>query len=255
LRLDFAEDADVLSPFVGQRRLKLVTHCGKSKRSETYLLKEYAAYRIFNLLTDVGYRVRLVRINYTDSDGVLNPSTFRRYGFLIESASGLADRVGGSPVDADGMSLRSFDQEHLAKVFVFQYLIGNTDWSLVTAYLDDTCCHNGDIFEIGSRRFYVPFDFDLSGLVNTRYAKPDPSLRISRVTHRWYRGHCISSESLYTAIRAINAKSDAIRAAVRSIPELPRKDADVAIRYLDGFFEKAEDEHRLVRSFERRCLD
>ena len=189
LRIEFAGDDSAPSPFTRQRRLKLVTHCDKRERSETYLLKEYAAYRIFNVLSDIGYRVRLVRVSYTDTSKSAEAAVLQRYGFLIESASELADRTGGRPVDAVGVTLGSFDQLHTAKVFVFQYLIGNTDWSLVTADLDDTCCHNGDIFEIGDRRYYVPFDFDLSGLVNARYAKPDPSLGISRVTQRRYRGY------------------------------------------------------------------
>lgn len=254
LRIEFTGEEESPSSFAGQRRLKLVTHCGKSEKFETYLLKEYAAYRIFNVISDVGYRVRLVRINYTDSDSPPETPAIRRYGFFIESAAGLARRTGGRSVDAAGVALGSFDELHAAKVFLFQYLIGNTDWSLVTADLDDTCCHNGDIFEIGARRFYVPFDFDLSGLVNARYAEPDPSLGISRVTQRRYRGYCLSSGALAAALHAINARRDAILDVVGNVEALSEKDARVAFKYLDGFFDQAKDEDRLVRSFERRCL-
>ena len=254
LRIDFPNDDDVLSPFAGQRRLKLVTHCGKSEKYDAYLLKEYAAYLIFNVISDVGYRVRLVRINYTDTDDAKGTPALRRYGFFIESAAELAYRKSGRRVDAPGVVLDSLDQENTAKVFIFQYLIGNTDWSLVSPDLDDSCCHNGDIFDIGGRRFYVPYDFDLSGLVNARYAKPDPSLGTSRVTQRRYRGYCMSSEALADALRAIVARRDAIRDVVGEVPGLSAKDARVALRYIDKFFDQAENEHRLVRSFERRCL-
>ncbi|MBT8081978.1 MAG: hypothetical protein KJP08_03775 [Gammaproteobacteria bacterium] len=255
LRIEFSGEGQTPSSFAGQRRLKLVTHCENGAKFEGYLLKEYAAYRIFNVISDIGYRVRLVRINYTDTDSAPGPPAFRRYGFFIESAAGLAHRTGGRPVDTTAVKIGSFDQVHTATVFIFQYLIGNTDWSLVTADLDDTCCHNGDIFEIGARRYYVPFDFDLSGLVNTRYAKPDPSLGISRVTQRRYRGYCLSSDSLTAALQAIKAERDAILNVVGEIPALSEKDARGARKYFDRFFDKAKNEGRLVRSFERRCLD
>ena len=58
-------------------------------------------------------------------------------------------------------------------MFVFQYLIANTDWGYVKADDDDACCHNGDLFEIDNQVVFVPYDFDLAGLVNSRYAFPD----------------------------------------------------------------------------------
>ena len=94
LRVEFDGDGGPMSPFAGQRRLKLVTHCGKAQKSEAYLLKEYAAYRIFNAISEVGYRVRLVRVNYTDTDSAQGTPTLRRYGFFIESAAELAERTG-----------------------------------------------------------------------------------------------------------------------------------------------------------------
>jgi hypothetical protein len=157
-------------------------------------------------------------------------------------------------VDVPAVLLSSFDKQHLASVFVFEYLIGNTDWSLVTNEADDSCCHNGDLFDIGSSRYYVPYDFDLSGLVNTRYARPDPSLHISSVTIRRYRGYCISAEALLNAIRAIAGEKNDILGVVTQMPGLPGKDIEKATRFLEKFFEQADKADKLARSFERRCL-
>ena len=206
LRINFTTDDTEQSIFEGQDKLKLVTHCQDRNSAHLSALKEYAAYRIFNLISDVSYRVRLLHITYTDTDGRLKEKEFGRYGFLIESSSTLADRVGGRPEQVAGVSLRSLDDQQAASVYIFQYLIGNTDWSLVTADEDDTCCHNGDLLEISSDRYYVPYDFDLSGLVNFSYARPDPALNISRVTQRLYRGYCISTDALKDALGAIKAR-------------------------------------------------
>ncbi len=96
-------------------------------------MQEYAAYRIFNIISDIGYRVRLLHITYRDTDERRKDDLIGRYGFLMESQSELAASVGGQPVDVTGISLRSLDNDHVAVVYIFQYLIGNTDWSFVMA--------------------------------------------------------------------------------------------------------------------------
>jgi len=254
LRIDFAQDGTEGTLFTGQDKLKLVTHCKHRSSADAYLLKEYSAYKIFSVISKIAYRVRLVRVTYTDTDGKLKDGPIERYGFLIESANELADRTGGQPVNVVGVSRGSLNDQQAASVYIFEYLIGNTDWSLVTADEDDVCCHNGDLFDIGSQRYYVPYDFDLSGLVNAPYAKPDPSLRISGVTKRLYRGYCMSTESLTEALRTIRSQKDEILGVLPEVPGLSQKDTDRAVKYLDKVFVQADDEDKLMRTFERRCL-
>jgi hypothetical protein len=196
----------------------------------------------------------LLHITYTDTDSLLDETSFKRYGFLIESATGLAERVGGTPVHAAGVSPRSYDSQQAATVFAFEYLIGNTDWSLVTADKDDTCCHNVDLFDIGSNHHYVPYDFDLSGLVNARYARPDPSVGNSRVTQRAYRGYCVSTDALKNALGDIQARRVDILDVINQLPGLSEKSIKKTKKYLDQFFSQANDVEKTARSFERRCL-
>ena len=254
LRINFERSKTEQTTFAGQDKLKLVTHCRENRSAGSHVLREYVAYKIFNQITDIGYRVRLARISYSDTDNALSPTPFYRYAFFIESPEELAERIGARSIDIDGVSLSSLSQSHAARAFIFEYLIGNTDWSLVTADTDEYCCHNGDLFELDSERYYVPYDFDLAGLVNTRYAKPDPSLRISRVTQRLYRGYCISSDALREAMQDIKARRESILAVVNELPGLAEKDRDTTAKYVERFFEQAEDEDKLLRSFERRCL-
>lgn len=254
LRLNFASEKKEQTVIAGQNKLKLVTHCRRYPAAQTDTLQEYAAYRIFNLLSDHSYRVRLLHITYTDTEGQLRESVFNRYGFLIESSSELADRLGAQPLHIPGVSLRTLNSRQAATVYIFQYLIGNTDWSLVNAEEEETCCHNGDLFDAGSDRYYVPYDFDLSGLVNPRYAKPDAALRISRVTQRLYRGYCISSDALRGALNDIKAREAEILDVIRQLPVLPAKDTKATLKFIEKFFAQASDEDKLIQSFERRCL-
>ena len=254
LRINFAAGDTAQSIFEDQDKLKLVTQCRKRDSARLNLLQEYAAYRIFNLLSEFSYKVRLLHITYTDTEGRPGKNTFENYGFLIESKSAMADRVGGQLVNEKGLSLDSLDNKQAATVFVFQYLIGNTDWSLVRAEVDDRCCHNGDLVDIGSTRYYVPYDFDRSGLVNARYARPDPDLRISRVTRRLYRGYCIPTDALEDALNAIKARRGDILGVISQLPMLSQKEIKTTVKYLERFFDEAEDADKMLRSFERKCL-
>jgi len=253
-RLNFVKSKTKNTVFAGQNKLKLVTHCHDSDPAQANILQEYSVYKMFSIISDVGYKVRLVQISYSDTEKRLKRDSIVRYGFLIESASELADRFDGKRVQVPSVSLGSLDKQQAAKVFVFNYMIGNTDWSLIAADGSDECCHNTHLIDIDSQRFMVPYDFDLSGLVNASYARPDPSLDILRVTTRRYRGYCISPEAIKDAVSTISERKDDILGVVRQVPGLVEKDIKTMEKYLGKFFDKANNVDKLVKYFERRCL-
>lgn len=254
LRMKFAPGAADGSVFAGQDRLKLVTHCQNHDRGEQDLLEEYAAYRIFNAATPVSYRVRLLRIRYVDSDG-REIGGAPRHAFLLEPRGAFAARTGLQQVELPGFPRDRHDRQHAALMYVLEYLIANTDWMLLKADYDDACCHNADLYERDGIVLFVPYDFDLSGLVNARYAFPDPKLRISRVTQRRYRGLCTDRDHLRRALDTVVALRGPILDVIRTLPGFEVRNAKRAVRYLEGFFEDAAEPDRLLRSFERRCLD
>ena len=67
LRVELAQPAAATSLFAGQRRLKLVTHCRSSAGFQQHLLLEYAAYRMFNLITPLSFRARLATVDYVEA--------------------------------------------------------------------------------------------------------------------------------------------------------------------------------------------
>jgi hypothetical protein len=217
-------------------------------------MEEYAAYRAFSLLSAASFRVRPLRINYVDTEGRLEEGARQRFGFLIEPPEQLAKRNGGTLLERKGVSLSQLDPDQAALVYVFQYMIGNTDWSLTTGDGSEYCCHNGQLLEIDGRIHYVPYDFDLAGLVNAPYAKPDPSLRLRSVRSRRYRGFCTHPETLLSAIRALVEREEDMYGVIRSTPGLSEKERKANLEYLDDFFEDARDEEKLRKNFEKRCL-
>ena len=253
LRLNFKKGSVADTVFAGQDKLKLVVPCSMSTRSEKDLVEEYAAYRIFNLLSDASYRVRLLHAQFSDPDDKELEERGRRYAFLIESTEALAERLNGEEADLAEVSLSWFDQDQLAIVYVFQYLIANTDWSLVSAEGENFCCHNGTLIKTDPAMFYIPYDFDLAGLVNAPYARPHPGMRISRVTERRYRGFCIGSDALRNAIVALHEQEQSVIDLIMSLPVLSDSDKNKRVKYLGRVLAAARDEDKLRKEFEKRC--
>ncbi len=255
LRLDFRNTDTTATLFAGQGKLKLVTHCRNYSRGEQDLLEEFAAYRVLNVLTDLSYRVRLLRISYVDTDGKLEADAAERYGFVLEADAALAARTGAQlERRRNGMPKSSEATEHAALMYVFQYLIGNTDWGLLTSDHDDVCCHNGTLLRIDAEVLFVPYDFDMAGLVNANYALPNPYLSIDRVRQRLYRGVCVEREVLRQAVRKVVSLQAEILDALRETPGLSASNKAAAEDYLTAFFRRAAKEDKLLRNFERRCL-
>ncbi|HET9948559.1 MAG TPA: hypothetical protein VFQ22_06535 [Longimicrobiales bacterium] len=246
LRLDFPRGEMAGTVFEGQNRLKLVTPCWDNRDADQrYVYDEYLAYRIFNLLTSYSYRVRLVEITYEDVEGDYDTRT--KHGFLIESDEQMADRIRGIYMEAPQMHPRLADGAYSALVAVFNYMIGNLDWS-------PTFFHNTSLVRLeGGRYITVPYDFDFSGLVNTRYSGPPPELmgRVKSVRARLFRGYCVP-ELRHDLIAATFApRREAIERLYREFPHYEDEDhAEDALDYLEDFWRVIDD----PRQFENRIL-
>jgi len=255
LRLNFETGGMQETEFSGQDGLKVVTHCRNRDSGDQNVLEEYTAYRIFSLFSDVSYRVRLLRMTYRDTDHRLKKGGQPHFGFVIEPKAHLSERTGAVPLSLSGLPIRRINRDQAALVYVFQYLIGNTDWSFVLADDDNKCCHNGDLFEIDREIYYVPYDFDLAGLVNATYAKPDPSLRLRNVRTRRYRGYCTDRQTLKEALRTVKSMQTEVLNVVNETPGFSEKQLKKSVEYVTKFFEEAENEEKLLNLYEKRCID
>lgn len=246
IRLDLPAHKAAGTPFAGEDRLKLVTHCQGDRGSERNLLKEYALYLVFNAVTDSSFRVRLAHITYVDS---ARHDTVTRYGFLVESDAALARRMAATPLNVDNVYDPLMDPSYMTLVDVFQYLIGNTDWSVWKR-------HNIAIFQQQAEPkalFAVPYDYDFSGAVDAPYASPPPQLNISSVRQRVYRGFCQPDSIISPVLTRFRGAKDSIYAAVRSVPDLPERDAKGVLDYFDQFYQILDNPGQVTRTFVRGC--
>jgi hypothetical protein len=229
LKVFFDKEKVRRTPFGGNGSLKLVTHCGRATRYEQNVLLEHAIYRAYNRLTDLSHRSRLARVTYADTKDPAR--TITRYGFFLEDDDEMARRNGGQILPMVGGGLDEMDPAQLDLVAVFQYLIGNTDWSVIMI-------HNIRLVQVEGHPYFLPvaYDFDWSGVVNASYARPDPQLGTRTVRDRIYRGACRPLSELGPTLARIMERRDSIRDAFATVPDLEPKRLEDVLRYLDDGF-------------------
>lgn len=232
----------------GYNKVKLVTNCNVLKKYDTYVFKEYLAYKIYQLISPNSFRVRLVKITYVDT-GRKDKKT-EAWSFLIEPEKMLADRLDMLAIKRDDISMRHTDTASMNLMSIFQYMIGNSDYSIAGR-------HNVKLMKSKDpfRQYLIPipYDFDYSGIVNADYAVPGENLNISSVTERYFLGLCQSEEQYRKAIDAVHAQKDNIYALVNNFEYLPKAERESIIWYLDQFFRGSIEEGFVESSLRRTC--
>ena len=248
MRLRIAKQAADPTIFDRERRPKLVTHCRNSDEFEQYVLHEYAIYRMQALVTPVALMSRLARITYVDSASGKTVAT--RAAIFLEDEDNLAQRLGGRVFEMKGVPSNQLEPLDTFVMSLFQYMIGNTDWSVPGL-------HNIQIIQADSatlpRHLALAYDWDFTGLVRTRYSAPDPRLRIRSVRDRLYRGLCPSEPDLAAGIALFNEKRAAILAVYDDVPGLQPSVARDGREYIEEFFRIINDPRRVRRDIVGDC--
>ncbi|RZV38689.1 MAG: hypothetical protein EX272_02190 [Chromatiales bacterium] len=240
IRLNFAKSEVAGTLFEGQDKLKLVTHCQNNEPDyENLLMREYLAYRMLHALTPKSFAVRLMRISYLNTE---NRKTRRRYGFVIEDEDAVAKRNGMKIANVGLITSQYLEPEHASLIHVFQYMIGNTEYSVLRPEPDKDCCHNADLMAPKGQSLYTPlaYDFDFSGLVNAPYAEPNPRYKLPNVRTRLFRGSCEYDEQLEATLQYFKENKDVLYAVIDDTEPLTRLTRASARRYLDSFYERIE---------------
>ena len=250
IRLFFTKDEVKGSIFEHQKELKLVTRCQTDdKEYEQYILQEEPIYRIYNMLTPYSMRTRLVKVTYADTLKKEKPVT--TWAFLVEESDAVARRVGGKPFTAKRAVFDDVEAKHMRIIGFFEYMIANTDWSL-------GALHNMKLIRSpdGFTVFPMAYDFDWSGVINPRYANPDPQLPIRTVRERLYRGPCITNDVEITEIASEFLKrKDAIYALYDKQVDLAPALVKQTKEYYDEFFKIIASPKKVRDEMMRTCQE
>jgi len=141
------------------------------------------------------------------------------------------------------------DQPALLFMSLFQYMIGNTDYSIMQLHnvimLDDA----------GGIRYTVPYDFDYSGLVGAHNAVPAKGLNLPSVRERMYRGPCKAEAEIEAALKPFREKQAGLLAlpgllAAHGFEDGTRRNTE---KYLGEFFDLIGRPDRVKKVFVTDC--
>jgi hypothetical protein len=241
--IEFPKTGPQLSTiFKDQKKLKLVMPCV----GDDYVIREWLVYKLYNLITPKSFRARLVKVSLEDSRN--KKLTGPRFGILLEEEKQMAAR---NKMISLSRSLRPQQtrREDFITMAVFEYLIGNTDWSV--QYLQNIKLIAEDSTAMPVT---VPYDFDHAGIVNAPYAKPAEELLMSSVRQRRYRGLCEADlETFDEVIKRFNDLKKDIYQLYGSCTLLSEKYLKSTIQYLDEFYRTINTPKLWRRDFAYPC--
>lgn len=246
LYLNFKK-SDMKSPGMKKiDKIKLVTHCNSG--NEEYLFREFLIYKLYNVLTEYSFKVRLVKIDYIST--AKKSKIIRSYAFLIEPIDLLAERTNSVPLELMNLAQQNMVPDMMDRVTIFNYMIGNTDWSVAGQ-------HNVKILSVIDPDHpglggIVPYDFDYAGLVDAHYALPAEGLGLESVRQRRFLGYCRSEEQYTEALKQFAEKKQDFYRIINEFTYLTEKDRKNMIAYLNEFFTDLEKGY-LISALRREC--
>ena len=250
MQLNFRKPVTIDS--VKVRKLKLVTHCQASTINDEYVIREYLVYKLYNALTDTSFRVRLLKISYVDSK--MNKRTIRKYGIFIEPSDILAKRINAVPIKTGIIYQSHIIPSVMDRVAIFNYLVSNWDWSIPGQ-------HNVQVFKPleysnEGNSIAVPYDFDLTGVVNADYAIPPPAMEIENVRQPVFNGMCRTRDVYQQDLNKFAGAKDSLYSLVNGFPHLSQRAKKDILTFLDNFYDqlrKQKSTDYLIDAFLSTC--
>jgi hypothetical protein len=258
LRLNFPKETPGGTPFSGLDKVKLVTHCGRiGETGSAYATRvelELLLYRAFNRVSATSLRVQPLEVAYFDTEKA-GGKRATHAAFLIEPEEWLAKRREMHLAKVESIEREQLEPVQASLTEVFQFLVGNTDFSMIRGPKGDDCCHNVVLLVAPNGAMLpVPYDFDATGIVAAPYAKPAEGLGIRNVQQRLYRGYCRPEATLQSTLERFREARADIYALFKDDPRLDAATIERTTEYLDDFYEIINQPENLQRKVSSRCL-
>ena len=244
LLLNFSKKNTAAYPlFSGQDKMKLVTPC----KGDKFVVREYLVYKLYNLIGPKSLKARLAKVVYEDS--VKGKMTAPLFGILLEEEDQMAKRNNTVVIDKKSVRPEQTNSSDFLKMAVFEYLIGNTDWSV--QYLQNIKLIATDSLNIPST---VAYDFDHAGIVGAPYAKPAEELELSSTLERRYRGYCMTDMSQFEEVFSLfNELKEKIYRVYTDSPLLEDNYKKATVKFLDEFYKTINDPKEAKTEFTYPC--
>jgi hypothetical protein len=226
--------------------MDIVHPCHNGDEYDQLLLREYLAYKIYEVITPYSFQTRLIRLHYVNSDQ--SEAHDPTYAFLVENEEEFVSRFGAKRYNSATISRNAIEREAYLRMSLFQFMIGNTDWHMPSR-------HNLDFVGIPGHPLLItiPFDFDYSGLVSAPYAAHHESIKLSSVEVRYYQGWCEPIADVEAQIKYFLEKKEEIMALPKTIEGLDAKSLEHVQSYLEDFYAILENPKKLENQVIRHC--
>jgi hypothetical protein len=225
LMVDFKKSDAKNTLFENQDKLKLVTPC----QTDEDLIDEYTVYKMYNVVTDLSFKVRLARILYFDTG--TNKAVFERYSFFLEDKDHVAERNNLVPVN-NFITPFEVNRDNYIKLSFFQYLIGNKDW-WVSSRKNTVIMQAKDSTGVF---FAMPYDFDFSVFVNADYTKPGGDPNYSIADRRMYKGICFTDEEYQKVFEFYRELRPVLESIVNTQDLISRNARKEKLRFIKEFY-------------------
>ena len=228
--------------FRNQDKLKLVTPC----QNEEDVLDEYIIYKMYNQVTDLSIKVRLVKILYFDTGN--GKEVFEKYSFFIEEKEHFAERSNAFEINVNILPF-DLNRESIKRVSVFQYIVGNKDWYYHTR-------HNIMVMQPNDTSlapFAVPYDFDFSAFVNADYTKPKGVPDELLPDRRVYKGLCFTANEFKDIFEFYRVLRPVFESIINNMDLISKKTRKQMIKYIEYFYTVTESSELIKREFLDVC--
>ncbi len=223
--------------FDGNKTLKLVLPCQTKSNADALVVKEYLCYKLYDQITDYNFMTRLVNLTLFDENNK-KEKTYELKAFFIEDDTPVAKRFDAKMRKELRLHPIRIQDTMSVRHDFFQYMVGNTDWSVLAQ-------HNIKVMQLPETKEFIPlpYDFDLTGVVNAPYATVNEDLPINSVRDRLYRGFCRTDELFYHVRDEYLNLEPSFRNVLEEYKEaLGEKEYDDVVKYLDRFFDVLKNE-------------
>ncbi len=248
LRVNIKETEEVFALLDDLGKLKMVVPCKGSSTYQNYIFTEYLAYKLYNIISENSFQVRLVKVHYYDTSEKIKEG--EAYTFIIENQKALARRLESIPIENERISAKYLDPETAAIMYIYQFMIGNTDWSVPGLHNMKTI-KTKDVTK--PNPVPVPYDFDYSGLVDASYAIPGDHVSIEEVTEREYMGYCLPEDLMTKTFDLFLEKEDELIAVVADFNLIDERQKKKSLSYLEDFFDIIREPKRRQNQIINRC--
>jgi len=252
IQLNFKKSLNAYPDTGKIKKIKLVTHCQQGRTYDDYVLREYLVYKLYSVLTDTSFRVRLLNIEYIDTQRDRKPII--QYGFLIEPTEILALRTNSVITKSTHLTQRHIVPAVIDRLAIFSYMVAQWDWAIpgqqnIAVIVPSNFAGTG----LG---IAVPYDFDLSGLVNASYGFPDAATGLKSNRDRKFAGICRSREEFKKALEEFIILKNSFYKLIDDFPYLEQKSKKDLTLFLDQFYDQLDnprDTERLIEQFLNSC--